>query len=376
MQRIRTLAAAAFAVASVLLAACGGGGGGSPLPHTSATPTPAATATATPTPAPVPTPAAQSNSGTLTVSSTAPATTTLPATGGITASVTVPQVASGSGNIAVTVATGADATMSRVHHLTRYAMPGGGYVFQMDFVPSATMTFNAAPSFSLDVTQWVTGSGLSVSQAAAYLQGVNVYAGIVDGAGNFNVVGPLTINATSTAITVSYTGPQIALTLQANQHYTIGIHLGPIAAATSTPAPTSSPSVAPSPTATPTPAPTAAPTATPTPTPTPTPTATPTAPASTMTVTPTSLEFPTQSGPVYSFDPQDINISGGVAPYTVDGYDNTIISVQANSNGYGYSSSFTVTPLKGGTTTITVHDSSGQTATVSVGVTSASGVVQ
>lgn len=95
-----------------------------------------------------------------------------------------------------------------------------------------------------------------------------------------------------------------------------------------------------------------------------------------MTVTPTSLNFPGGSGPIYTFDPQDINISGGVAPYSADGYDNTVISVQANSNGYGYSSSFTVTPLQGGATTITIHDSSGQSATVSVGVTSASGVIQ
>lgn len=95
-----------------------------------------------------------------------------------------------------------------------------------------------------------------------------------------------------------------------------------------------------------------------------------------MTVDPTSLQFPGGNGLFYSFDPQDINISGGAPPYTADGYNGSIISVQANSNGYGYSASFTVTPLSGGTTTITVHDSSGQSVTVSVGVTSASGVIQ
>ena len=95
-----------------------------------------------------------------------------------------------------------------------------------------------------------------------------------------------------------------------------------------------------------------------------------------MTVDPTSLQFPSGNGIFYSFAPQDINISGGTAPYTVDGYDGSIISVQPNSNGYGYSASFTVTPLSGGGTTITVHDSSGNSVTVSVSVTSASGVIQ
>ena len=265
MQRFFVLVAL---IAAATLAACGGGG--SSLPNTNPKPLP----TATDTPAPLPSPAAQSNSASITPSASAATTATLPATGGIAATVTVPQLSAGSGSIRVTVATGADATMARTHSAARHAMAmaGGPYLLQLDFVPSQTISFTAVPSFSLDVTQYVTSAGLTIPQAAALLQNEALYAGIVDGAGNFNIVGPLTINSTGTAITVSYAGPQIVFTLQANQHYTIGVHLGPIAAATSTPAPTSAPSVSPSPTVAPTASPTAMPTASPTATPTATPT--------------------------------------------------------------------------------------------------------
>lgn len=284
MQRYRYRAAFAAFSAALVLAACGGGGGGNTLPHTNPTTKP----TASPTPQPLPSPAAQSNSKAVSPSTTAATTATLPATGGITTSITVPQLTSGSGSITVTVATGGAATMSRARAALvrrRQAMPGGAYLLQMDFVPDHDMTFAAVPSFSLDVTQYVTGAGLSISQAAAYLQGQTLYAGIVDNAGNFNVVGPLTITSTSTALTVTYSGPAVALTLKANEHYTVGVHLGPISAATATPSP--------SPTATPTATPTVSPTATPTATPTPVPTSTPTpVPTSTPTPTPSPSASP------------------------------------------------------------------------------------
>jgi streptogramin lyase len=147
------------------------------------------------------------------------------------------------------------------------------------------------------------------------LQGLAVYAGIVDNTGGFNVVGPLTITATSSAITVSYAGPQMALTLQANQHYTIGIHLGPIAAATSTPAPTSTP--------TPTPAPTATPT--PTPAPTPTPTATPFAAPSVAAL--------------YNLSNANVFVNGHTGSVASDG---TNIWLTTSDNSFSYVTKMTV----------------------------------
>lgn len=286
-------AALAAFTAALIFTACGGGGGTNALPpHTKATPTPAPTAT--PTPQPLPAPSAQSNSKTVAPSTSAATTAILPATGGIAATIAVPKLTSGSGNVNVTIATGADATMDRGRRafaLLRQAMPGGSYLAQMDFVPDTDMTFAATPGFMLDVTQWVTAAGLSVSQAATYLQTQTLYAGIVDDAGNFNVVGPLTVASTSNAVTISYTGPAVAWTLKANEHYTVGVHLGPISAATATPSP--NPTATPTPGATATPTPSAAPTATPTPTSAPTATPTPTnAPTATPTPTPVPSASP------------------------------------------------------------------------------------
>lgn len=245
-------------------------------------------------------------------------------------------------------------------------MPGGGYLMQIDFVPSTDMTFGSAPSFSLDVTKYVTGAGFTISQAAAYLQTLGIYAGIEDGSGGFNVVGPLTIAATSSALTVSYTGPPMTLTLKANQHYTVGIHPGPISAPTATPSPTPAPTMTPTPTPaptatpTPTPAPTATPTATPAPTPTPTPTPVP------LAVTQSSLAIAGTG----SANAQSFSASGGSGSYSASGYDSSVISVQQSA------SQFTVTGLKAGTTSITVSDSAGQSTSVSVTVTTVSGVIQ
>lgn len=356
MQRTRLTVAAVLVCSAALLAACGGGGGGGnsiPAPIVTSTPT------ASPSPTPLPSPPAQSNTATVAPSSSAPTTATLPATGGITPSVTIPQLASGSGSLAVTVASGADATMARRADATT-PMPGGPYLLQMDFVPTATMTFAAAPSFSLDVTKYVTGLGLSISQAAAYLQSVNVYAGI-EADGTFNVVGPLTVNASSTALTVTYSGPAMTLTLQAGQHYTIGVHLGPITAPTS--APTSTPTSAP--TSTPTTAPTSTPTTAPTSTPTSTPTPTP-GPA--MSASPSTVNvMGTGSGNMQLFV-----VSGGAGGYKAGGYDTSVISVTPDAMD---PSQFNVTGIAAGSTTITITDAAGSTLTVPVTVTTASGTV-
>ncbi|HET9029232.1 MAG TPA: hypothetical protein VFN49_03575 [Candidatus Aquilonibacter sp.] len=257
------LYAAVAACIALALAGCGGGGSSS-IPATNATPTPGATAT--PTTAPLPSPAAATNTQSVALSTSASTTATLPVTGGITPSITIPQASSGSASLTVTVATGSLATMARTHRtplLERMAMAGGPYVLQFDFVPTQTVTLTGAPGFSLDLTKYVTAAGFSVSQAAAYLQGQGVYVGVVDDAGNFAVAGPITIAATGSALTASYTGPSTSITLVASEHYTIGVHVGPIAA------PTSSPTPSPTPTVTPTATPIATPTATPTPTPTP-----------------------------------------------------------------------------------------------------------
>jgi hypothetical protein len=244
-------------------------------------------------------------------------------------------------------------------------MPGGTYLLQMDFVPDHDMTFAAVPGFSLDVTQYVTSAGLSIAQAAAYLQTQTLYAGVVDNARNFNIVGPLAISATSSALTIDYSGPPIALTLKANQHYTVGVHLGPITAPTSSP--TASPTPTPTPTASPTPSPTPSPSPTPTATPTPTPSPTPTPVP--LALTTDALSFG-GTGASYT---QTFTLSGGVAPYGIASYDASIVTVAPDLAGGG---KYDVTPLKAGTTTIDVHDSAGQTAAISVTVTTLSGVIQ
>lgn len=357
MQRTRLYVAAAVLCGAALLAACGGGGGNPTPPTPGGTTAPTASPTTTPTS--LPSPASQSNSATVTPSNSAATTAALPQTGGITATVTVPQRTSGSGTIAVTVASGGDATMAR-RALATTTMPGGPYLLQLDFVPSSTMTLAAVPSFSLDVTQYVTSAGLTISQAAAYLQGMNVYAGIESG-GSFNAVGPLTVNATSSSLTVTYNGPAMALTLQANQHYTIGIHLGPITAPTSTPttAPTSTPTT--SPTSTPTTSPTSTPTTSPTSTPTPTP-----GPA--LAASPASVNVMGTG----STNMQLFVVSGGTGSYTASGYDTSVVTVTQDTVD---PSQFDVTGVAAGSTTITITDSAGSTLSVPVTVTTASGTV-
>ncbi len=270
---VRTAWACTALCAALALAACGGGKSGSPIPSVGPSTSPA------PTPATLPTPAAQSQTATLTPSGTAPTSTALPAIAGIVPTVTLGKLAAGTGTISVTEATGADATMTarrRAESVRPMGMAGGPYLLQLDFVPSAALTFDAAPGFSLDVTQYVTSAGLSISQAAAYLQSQTLYAGVTDSAGAFSIVGPLTVSSTSASVTVNYAGPATAVQLLANAHYTIGIHLGPITAPTASPS--ASPSAAPSssPSAAPSSSPSAAPTATPLPTATPAPTASPT----------------------------------------------------------------------------------------------------
>jgi hypothetical protein len=94
-----------------------------------------------------------------------------------------------------------------------------------------------------------------------------------------------------------------------------------------------------------------------------------TAAVSAMSISPESL---TLSG-TGSANAQSFTVSGGLAPFTAEGYDSTIIAVTPDQLDQ---SIFHVTPLKAGQTTITIHDSTGQTTTLSVGVTTVSGVIQ
>jgi hypothetical protein len=94
-----------------------------------------------------------------------------------------------------------------------------------------------------------------------------------------------------------------------------------------------------------------------------------TAAVSAMSIAPDSL---TLSG-TGSANSQSFTVSGGLAPFSTDGYDSTVISVTPDQLDQ---SIFHVTPLKAGQTTITIHDSAGQTTTLSVGVTTVSGVIQ
>ncbi|HET9095451.1 MAG TPA: hypothetical protein VFN37_02220 [Candidatus Baltobacteraceae bacterium] len=70
---------------------------------------------------------------------------------------------------------------------------------------------------------------------------------------------------------------------------------------------------------------------------------------------------------------QAFAITGGSAPYTVSGYDTSVISVNTDASS---STVYDVTPLKAGQTSITVRDSTGAPKTISVSVTTVSGVIQ
>jgi hypothetical protein len=115
----------------------------------------------------------------------------------------------------------------------------------------------------------------------------------------------------------------------------------------------------------PTPTPSPTPTPVSTPTPTPAPTATPT--AGPVTANPMSLVF--SSAATQTVTVQESEYTGTL---TAVSSDTTVATVSPNS-GLGPSAIFTVTPVGGGSATITVHDASANS--VSVGVIVGNGVI-
>lgn len=411
--------AAALSLCSVL-AACGGGGGGSPLP-VQPSPTPAATATPTPSPSPTSSPATQ----TATVPVTAAATNApIPAVAGFSGSVSLPASnASGTASITATSTTSAPGGLpvlqARTHHVATFASSDTVYLYE-SFTPSATITFNAIPGFSLTLPSSVSTTGQQFYMAL-FAPGMTQW--------QMAAQGPAQVSGQ----TLTFPGQSgTPITLTAGQTYWFAFY------STSTA------------------------TATPTPAPSPTPTATPTPAATKINLSPSSLSVQTYhtatfsasetgytgaftaqvnnsscyvwatnstnstggssataadgnfslvaadatgctiavsdannnvatlpvtvAAPPFGVAPtslsltgtgapnkQPFTITGGTGPYKVTGYDNTVISVSAEASS---STVYDVTPLKAGQTTITVSDSTGASSTIAVTITTVSGVIQ
>ena len=127
----------------------------------------------------------------------------------------------------------------------------------------------------------------------------------------------------------------------------------------------------PTPTPTPGPVPTPTPTSGPVPTPTPTSGPVPTPTPNPLTVTPTSLAFiATGAANAQNFTASETAYSGA---FTMSTTCTAAIATVTPSSGTGPSSMFTVTPQGAGSCTVTIHDTNGQNATVTIGVTLAQG---
>jgi hypothetical protein len=287
--------------------------------------------------------------------SSAATTAPIPSAGGYTGTLSLPS-SNASGTVAIaltttTVAPSGVAPMAAARDSVRPAtLPTGANVLMYETIASpATIVFSATPQLAVTLPAQISTSGVQF-YIAAYDPAQRAW--------QEPAAGPAIVSGQ----TITFASEPVPFTLQANVTYVLALYSVP--SATPTPSPT--------------PTPTAKPTATPTVTPSPTPTATPT-PTPTPTATPIGTQLTIEPSTTLSLtgtgvqNAQPFTVSGGAAPYTADGYDASIISVTADPTN---SQSFDVTPLKAGQTTITVHDSTGQSTTVSVGVTTVSGVIQ
>ena len=184
----------------------------------------------------------------------------------------------------------------------------------------------------------------------------------------------LGVNAPGTTITASTPGLASA---QVTVAFTTSSPTpSPTPGGTPTPTPGGTPTPTPTPTPGGTPTPTSAPTATPTPVPTATPTATPAptpTPASPIGITPYRLNF-YGAGNAYS---QTFNVSesGYSGTFTESDTCNGTIATLSPTSAGGPSAAFTVTPQGAGNCTLTIKDSNGNSAAVSVTVTISQGVI-
>jgi len=160
------------------------------------------------------------------------------------------------------------------------------------------------------------------------------------------IEGPGVVSGT----TVSFTPPVAQTTFAASTPYYYVIYQA-VGGSVPTPSPTLSPSPSPSPS--------------PTPTPTPAP----------LALSPAALSF-TASGASYAqtFAASESGYTGAFTETDTCNPGTAIATVSAAS-GPGPTANFTVTPQSAGSCTITVHDTNGQTSTVTVGVTITQGGV-
>jgi hypothetical protein len=216
---------AAFSIGLLALAAGCGGGSSSPAP----------------TVAPSSTPAASSTTAAISTSSSSSAQV---ASGGVSATVTIPQVSSGSGTVAISSSTSVLGTSTPFKATRRIATDVGATntpLFYVELQPSASFSLSTFPSFN--VTLPSSDSTTGESFYVAFYTNDPSYASL----GSYNtwlapVIGPATVSGQSLTFTG---GGSNTVTLSSSYYYIFCLYE---TAASSTPSspPTSSPSTSPS----------------------------------------------------------------------------------------------------------------------------------
>lgn len=196
---------------------------------------------------------------------------------------------------------------------SKVTMPGG-YLAEFVATPKTSVSFPSLPSASIDISDYLSSNHAT---ALRILKRANVhfYAGVLDSAGHLVSAGPLPVSGT--VITVP--SAAVPLSMSGGKQYHIGIHIGPLASA--------------------------------------------------MKTSVSSLAL-TGTGKANA---QTFTVSGGTKPYSAAGFSKSIVTVVRSSQD---PSVFIVTPVAAGTTTIAVHDASGQIVNVKAGVTTLSGGIQ
>lgn len=205
---------------AALLSACGGGGATSTPPITSPTPTP------TPSPIPGSVQVVLSQSG---------QTVSLPSTGGLSGSVTVPANNAAAGTtMQVTLINGIPAGGPVPAAIVRMSSTKT-VLFSLEVQVSQTVTFNGFPGFTLTLPSTMPTSGQSFFIAA--------YQGTSSSAPLLTTIGPASVSGQ----TLTFPPTATPLTLQAGTTYLLELY--ETASATASPSPSASPSSSPSPAA-------------------------------------------------------------------------------------------------------------------------------
>ncbi len=185
-------------------------------------------------------PSVAPSSTTAAISTTSSSTSTVGA-GSITAAVTIPQVQSGSGTVAITGSTSVLGTSTPFTATRRVAVSGpstGTPLFYVEFQPSASFTVTTYPSFTFTLPSSISTSGENFY--VAIYSNDPVYG--TNGSWQAPVIGPATVSGQTLTLTGgSTTG---AVTLSSSYYYVFCLYE---ATASPSPSPSSSASGNPSP---------------------------------------------------------------------------------------------------------------------------------